>query len=127
MRLGSSRVWIAIGVLVLGTGVLLAVRGGDHDVQYVTATADRGDVIDVVGATGTLQAVTTGQVGSQVSGTIASLGADFNSKVKKDQVIARLDPSTLDARLSQARANLSAARANVEKTKATVADSQQKY
>ena len=63
------------------------------------APSDRGDVVEVVGATGTLQAVTTVQVGSQVSGTIQSLNADFNSTVKKGQVVARLDPSLFEARL----------------------------
>ena len=59
----------------------------------MTAAVTRGDIADTVGATGTLQAVTTVQVGTQVSGTIQELHADFNSLVKKDQVIARLDPS----------------------------------
>ena len=66
----------------------------------------RGDIVDTVGATGTLQAVTTVQVGSQVSGNISWLGADFNSIVKKGQVIARLDPSLFQAQVEQARANL---------------------
>jgi HlyD family secretion protein len=95
--------------------------------SYVTATVDRGDIFETVGATGTLQAVTTVQVGSQVSGTILSLGADFNSVVKRGQVIARLDPSLFEARLGQARANLVAARANVERAQATVTDTRQKY
>ncbi len=71
-----------------------------------TAPVTRGDIIDTVGATGTLQAVTTVQVGSQVSGNISFLGADFNSIVHKDQVIARLDPSLFQAQVEQARANL---------------------
>src|SRR3954452_7149833 len=75
----------------------------------------RGDSVKTVGATGTLQAVTTVQVGSQVSGNISFLGADFNSIVKKGQVIARLDPSLFDAQLQQARANLQQTRANLAK------------
>jgi len=127
MRLNSRRTWIALAVVVAAAGALLAFRGRDKEVQYQTTTVDRGDIVDVVGATGTLQAVTTVQVGSQVSGIVDSLGADFNSRVKKDQVVARLETSTFDARLSQARANLVAARANVEKARATVADTKQKY
>ncbi|HEU0108651.1 MAG TPA: efflux RND transporter periplasmic adaptor subunit [Vicinamibacteria bacterium] len=127
MRLNSRRTWIALAVVVVAAAALLAFRGRDKEVQYQTTTVDRGDIVDVVGATGTLQAVTTVQVGSQVSGTVDSLGADFNSRVKKDQVVARLETSTFDARLSQARANLVAARANVEKAKSTVADAKQKY
>src|SRR6266508_1772588 len=127
MRLNSRRTWIALAVVVAAAAALLAFRGRDKEVQYQTTSVDRGDIVDVVGATGTLQAVTTVQVGSQVSGTIASLDADFNSRVRKDQVVARLDPSTLDARLSQARANLVASKASVEKARATVADNKQKY
>jgi len=67
------------------------------------------------------------QIGSQVSGTIQSLNADFNSTVKKGQVIARLDPSILDARLGQAQANLLAAKANVERARSSVEDMRQKY
>src|SRR5215470_6223198 len=107
--------------------VFLAFRRRDHDVRYTTATVDRGDIVEVVGATGTLQAVTTVQVGSQVSGTIQTLQADFNSVVKKGQVIARLDPSLFQARLAQMNANLVSSRANTEKAKAEVADSKQKY
>jgi HlyD family secretion protein len=127
MRLISRRTWIALAVVVAAAAALLAFRGRDKEIQYQTTTVDRGDIVDVVGATGTLQAVTTVQVGSQVSGTVDSLGADFNSRVKKDQVVARLETSTFDARLSQARANLVAARANVEKARSTVADTKQKY
>jgi HlyD family secretion protein len=88
---------------------------------------DRGDVAEVVGATGVLQAVITVQVGSQVSGTISQLFADFNSAVRKGEVIARLEPSAFLARLSQAQANLAAARANVERSQATIDDAKQKY
>ncbi len=84
-------------------------------------------MVEVVGATGILEAVTTVQLGSQVSGTIQSLYADFNSTVKKGQVVARLDPSIFDARLGQAQANLLAAKANVERSRATVEDMRQKY
>ncbi len=95
--------------------------------KYATASLERGDIVEIVGATGTLQAVTTVQVGSQVSGTIQSLGADFNSHVKKGQVIARLDPSLFEARMGQARANLITARANVDRQKSVVTDTKQKY
>src|SRR5438874_6265085 len=127
MRFSSRRTWIALAVVVLAAAALLAFRGRDKDVVYATTTVERGDIADVVGATGTLQAVTTVQVGSQVSGTVSSLDADFNSHVKKEQVIARLETSTFDARLSQADANLVAARANVEKARAAVSDTKQKY
>ena len=61
--------------------------------QYFTATVDEGDIQAVVNATGAINAVTTVQVGSQVSGNIAELNADFNSHVTKGQVVARIDPA----------------------------------
>jgi HlyD family secretion protein len=121
---------VAIGA---GAGAYYIRRGGP-DVQVQTLPISRGDIIDSVGATGTLQAVTTVQVGSQVSGNISYLGADFNSIVKKGQVIARLDPSLFDAQLQQAKANLSQAQANLakaqsdlERAKVMLTDAQQKY
>lgn len=115
-----------IGVALLAFGVT-SVRGRSRETRYLTATVDRGDVLEVVGATGTLQAVTTVQVGSQVSGIVQNLYADFNSQVKKGQVVARLDPSLFEARLGQARANLVSARANVERSRATVTDTRLKH
>ena len=112
---------------VAGGAAYAALSRSDRAPKYLTAALDRGDIVETVGATGTLQAVTTVQVGSQVSGTIQSLGADFNSTVKKGQVIARLDPSSFEARLGQAKANLISARANVERARAAVVDAQQKY
>ena len=117
--------WLLLIPLVLGGYFLLRGRGGAT--QFTTATVDRGDVVEVVGATGALEAVKTVQIGSQVSGTIESLYADFNSTVKKGQVIARLDASILQARLGQARANLLAAKANVDRARSTLEDSRQKY
>jgi len=121
------RIWGAAGLLVIVALLVLGFRSRTREPKYLTAVVDKGNVVDVVGATGALQAVTTVQVGSQVSGTIASLQADFNTRVQKDEVIARLDPSLFQARVEQARANVVAARANVDKARATVEDTRQKY
>src|SRR5436305_10745414 len=94
-----------------GAGAYYMRRNGG-EVQVNTSPITRGEIIDTVGATGTLQAVTTVQVGSQVSGNILYLGADFNSIVHKGQVIARLDPSLFDAQLQAARASFQQAQAN---------------
>src|SRR5262249_55454017 len=91
--------------------------------EYLTARVDRGNRRNTVTATGTLQAVTTVQVGSQASGTISALYADFNSTVKKGQVIAQLDPAVSKAQVDQARANLEQARANLQQARAGVASS----
>src|ERR671936_496344 len=104
----------AIVVLLLvaavgGGGAAYYIRANKQEMQVQTAPITRGDIVDTVGATGTLQAVTTVQVGSQVSGNIAWLGADFNSIVHKGQVIARLDPSLFEAQLQQSKANFAQA------------------
>ena len=88
--------------------------------QYMTARIERGNLRNTVTATGALQAVTTVQVGSQASGTISALYADFNSVVKKGQVVAQLDPSTAKAQVEQARANLEQARASLANARAAV-------
>ncbi|HEV2828074.1 MAG TPA: efflux RND transporter periplasmic adaptor subunit [Pyrinomonadaceae bacterium] len=91
--------------------------------QYMTARVERGSLRNTVTATGTLQAVTTVQVGSQASGTISALNVDFNSPVKQGQVIAQLDPSVSKAQVDQARANLQQARAALQQSIASVAGS----
>src|SRR6478735_7435411 len=106
---------IAIVVLIAaggGVGAWYANRN-KTEIQVNTAPLSRGDIVDTVGATGALQAVTTVQVGSQVSGNIQWRGADFNSIVTKGQVIARRDASLIDAQLQQERARLTQAEANV--------------
>src|SRR5499426_2526589 len=126
-------VLLIVAAIGAGAGAYYYKRGGT-EMQVNTSQITRGDIIDTVGATGTLQAVTTVQVGSQVSGNISWLGADFNSIVKKGQVIAKLDPSLFEAQLQQARANLNSTRANqtkaqsdLERTKVQLIDAQQKY
>lgn len=86
---------------------------GEGKADYLTGQVERGDIIKAISATGTTQALMTVQVGSQVSGTIAALNADFNSVVKKGQVVAKLDPAIFQAQLEQAQANLSNAEASV--------------
>jgi len=91
--------------------------------QYMTARVERGNLRNTVTATGTLQAVTTVQVGSQASGTISALFADFNSVVHKGQVIAQLDPAVAKAQVDQARANLQLANAGLQQARAGVTNS----
>ena len=114
--------------LLLGGGFMAAVVfagfyffGNDTSTpQYMTARVERGNLRNTVTATGALQAVTTVQVGSQASGTISALYADFNSVVKKGQVVAQLDPSTAKAQVEQARASLQNARASLANAQAAV-------
>ena len=118
--------WLLPLVVLAGAGFFL-LRGRSEAARYSTVPVGRGDIVDVVGATGVLQAVITVQVGSQVSGTISELNADFNSTVKKGQVVARLEPSSIQARVNQAAANLASARANVDRSQAAIDDAKQKY
>jgi HlyD family secretion protein len=115
-------------IAVIGAGVAAYyMRRGGGEPTVNTLPITRGQIIDVVASTGTLQAVTTVQVGTQVSGTIEQLGADFNSIVHKGQVIARLDPSLLQAQVEQARANLVKSRADLDRNKVALDDANQKY
>ena len=114
--------------LLIGGGFMAAIIlagfyfwGDDSGTpQYLTSRVERGNLRNTVTATGALQAVTTVQVGSQASGTISALYADFNSVVKKGQVIAQLDPSTAKAQVDQANANLQQARASLANAQAAV-------
>src|SRR6267143_574626 len=118
--------WLILAGLVAVIGLFAAFglnRGGAA--QHFTAKVERGEIDDVVEATGTINAVITVQVGSQVSGTIAKLNVDFNSRVHKGNVVALIDPALFQGALLQAtadlenaRANLAAAKANLEKAKA---------
>jgi HlyD family secretion protein len=126
-------VLVVLAAIGAGVGTYYYRRGGP-EIAVNTAALSRGDIVDTVGSTGTLQAVTTVQVGSQVSGNIMELGADFNSIVKKGQVIAKLDPSLFQAQLEQSKASLNQARANLakaqsdlERMKVQLLDAQQKY
>jgi HlyD family secretion protein len=96
---------------------------GAKDPIPITVAVTRGDVIAKVDATGTLAAVTTVQVGSQVSGTIKALHADYNSEVKKGQVVAELDPSLFQTQVEQARATLVKSQSDVDRAKVDVDDS----
>jgi HlyD family secretion protein len=101
-------------------------RGGDPKLAVSTETVSRGPIVKRISASGTLEAVTTVQVGSQVSGSIDSLYADFNSIVKKGQVLARLEQSLFRAAIEQAQANLDRAQADHERVRVTLTDAETK-
>jgi len=111
----SKKKWMlagVAGVVVLAVIGVLGFRRGDS-LQYFGASVERGDIHDAVDLTGTVNAVVTVQVGSQVSGTIAKLNADFNSRVRRGDIIALIDPWILEGALLQASADLENAKANV--------------
>jgi HlyD family secretion protein len=118
---------ILFALVIAATLTLKAFYGGDSAAAAVTAEAvTRGSIVSTVSATGTLEAVTTVQVGSQVSGMIEALHADFNSIVKKGQVLARLDQSLFKSALDQAQANLVRAEADYERTRVMLVDAETK-
>ncbi len=117
---------IIILAAIGGAGGAYYMRKGTKEPEVRTAQITRGDVIASVQATGTLEAVTTVQVGTQVGGIVQELYADFNDIVKKGQVIARLDPTILDTQIEQQKANVTRSEADLDRLKVTLADSQQK-
>ncbi len=117
-------------VVLLIIGVVLFVLfgrnmfGSKESVIYETAVIERRDIASYVTAIGTVSAVTTVEVGTQVSGTIKEIYVDYNSAVKKGQMIALIDPTTFEAQVEQAKANLMQAKAALQKAKATLEDAQ---
>jgi HlyD family secretion protein len=117
--------WIAGLAVILGAGaVAFQLRSSPPGVHYETATLRRGPIVVQVTASGTVSALKTVQVGSQVSGRVAELHADFNDTVKKGQLLARLDTQIFKAALEQARASYAVARSNVLKAQAQLAESE---
>jgi HlyD family secretion protein len=111
---------VLAAVLAVGGFYLLKNKG--NGVQFKTVRVSRGDLRATVTATGTVSAVTTVLVGTQVSGTVKQLFVDYNSPVKKGQLLAQIDPALSEAKVAQSRANLQAAAANVEKAEAALQD-----
>src|SRR5713226_3543734 len=127
--------WLVLAGLVAVIGLVAAFGlNRNTQAQHFTARVERGEINDVVEATGTINAVITVQVGSQVSGTIAKLNVDFNSRVHKGDVVALIDPALFKGALLQAvadlenaKANLVAARANLEKARAGLVQTKADY
>jgi HlyD family secretion protein len=118
--------WLIVAGIAAAVGLVAAFGlNRSTQAQHFTAKVERGDIHDVVDATGTINAVILVQVGSQVSGSIAKLNVDFNSRVHKGDIVALIDPALFQGALLQAsadldnaKANLVAAKANLEKAKA---------
>jgi HlyD family secretion protein len=120
MMKNKKWLWLTLGaLLVFGGGLFWLTNNSNDEIKYRTAKVDRGDIQVVISATGTLNAVTTVQVGSQVSGTIAKLYADFNTKVSQGQLLAQLDPTFLQASVNEQRANVDRAQAQVSEAERT--------
>jgi HlyD family secretion protein len=120
---------ILIVIVVLAVGAAVGayyMRKGGPEPTVSTLPITRGDVAEVIQATGTLQAVETVDVGTQVSGVVQELYADFNSIVRRGEIIARLDPSLIETQIEQQRANVIRSEADLDRLKVSLADAQQK-
>jgi len=121
---------IVISVLLIASmavGTFFYVHKDGKKAVYKTEKISHGEIKSVVTATGTVNAVTTVSVGTQVSGTIKKLFVDYNALVKKGQLLAQIDPSTFQGQVDQARANLLSAQANMEKAVVNVTDARRTY
>lgn len=111
----------------IAAGLFFYLGGNGKNNAYKTEKISRGEIKSVVTATGTVNAVTTVSVGTQVSGTIKKLLVDYNSPVKKGQLLAQIDPATFQSQVDQAMANLLSAKANLEKAAVIAIDTQRTY
>jgi HlyD family secretion protein len=126
----KRRLYILIAVVVAAAGVgIWRWQAGNSKpkLQFETTKVEKGKIVAKVTASGTLSAIVTVQVGSQVSGRIAALYADWNSPVKKGQLIAKIDPALFQASVDQARANLAAAQGNLVKAKVQAVDARRQF
>jgi HlyD family secretion protein len=112
---------VLVVFIVLGAGGFYWYSANGRAPSYRTTPVERGELLSTISATGTLNAVVTVQVGTQVSGTIQQLLVDYNSPVKKGMLIARIDPATFEAKVNQAQADLENSRASVLNQRAAVA------
>ncbi|OIO02827.1 MAG: hypothetical protein AUJ49_05475 [Desulfovibrionaceae bacterium CG1_02_65_16] len=120
---GKIRLTLIAGLLLLAAGgAYYALRGGKTQTVYRTQAAARGDITSTVTSSGSIAPLVTVTVGTPVSGIIKSLSADYNSQVRKGQVIAQIDPATYSALVEQNRGSYLNAVANVEKAKVTLVD-----
>ena len=110
----NKKIWIAVGVVALAIIAYLMLSGGkkEEKVEFETAKVEPKDIHTTITATGTIEPVTSVTVGTQVSGIVAKLYVDYNSVVKKGQVIAELDKTNLISELNTARANLTSAQSS---------------
>ena len=123
--------------LLLGIAVVAIIGGGAWwwtarkgeaaDSAYRTATIERGDIRVAISATGTLSAISTVTVGSQISGQVTDVLVDYNSEVKKGEVLARIDPSTYEAQIEQGNAQIANAQASLKQAQATLANAELDY
>jgi HlyD family secretion protein len=117
----------AAGVLALVLSAYFILVSGDRGTQYKIEKITRGDIEETVFASGTINAITTVSVGTQVSGRIKQVFVDYNSRVNQGQVIAQIDPSIFQTQVEQARASLMVAQANLQRADSALLDAKRSY
>ena len=117
----------AVAILGGGAWWWTSRKGDTAESAYRTATVERGDIRVAISATGTLSAISTVTVGSQISGQVTDVLVDYNSEVKKGEVLARIDPSTYEAQIAQGNAQIANAQANLRQAQATLANAELDY
>jgi HlyD family secretion protein len=126
-RWGLARWIVPVVIGLAGFVVVVEMRDGTKQPQFLTAAVERGDIIVTVSANGTLNPVTLVNVGAQVSGTVKELGVDFNSHVQRGQILARLDERIYAAAVHQSEANVANASAQLELAQANVKRAEELY
>ena len=122
--------WLAVLVLLVAAGVgawLYREKHRPPEVVYKTAPVEKRHIVGKVTASGTLSALVTVQVGTQVSGRVQKLFADFNSQVKKGELVAKIDPQLFEASVQQAQANYLQAKAGVVTAQANAHNADLQY
>lgn len=122
MKKKRNLLFWGIALIAIISGLYLLLREPSPEIVYSTVPVERGNIIQTVSATGTLQAVNTVEVGTQVSGTIEEIFVDYNSPVKKGQVIAKIDSTLFYTEVKKAEADLASARASVEEAQAELVE-----
>ena len=126
----ARRIGIGVAVLALIVAALWfwnQRKAAAADSGYRTSAVERGDIRVAISATGTLSAISTVTVGSQVSGQVTDVLVDFNDQVKKDQIIARIDPASYEAQIQQGNAQIASARASLRQMQATLRNAELDY
>jgi HlyD family secretion protein len=116
-----------VGILGAGAWYWTTRKADGAESAYRTATIERGDIRVAISATGTLSAISTVTVGSQISGQVTDVLVDYNSEVKKGEVLARIDPSTYEAQIAQGNAQIANAQASLKQAQATLANAELDY
>ncbi len=129
MKKKISKIWLMAGIVAVVAIAAYLMSGGKkkEEISFTTVNVEKGNIQNTITATGTIEPVTSVSVGTQVSGIVSKLYVDYNSTVKRGQVIAELDKTNLESQLNSALANEQNAQANLQSAQATLNFQQSNY